>query len=329
MRSADIWGTKAPVRSSGSQVSNLQSAPRVSIGLPVYNGEKYLRQCLASIEAQSYRDYELIISDNASQDGTAAICQELAARNMRARYVRNPTNIGIMQNFAAVVGHARGELFVWIGCDDVWEPQFLEALVQALDETPDAALAYANYDWIGAAGDFRRAGSVQLAPWMPSMAARFLRFGTAGSRVRNLGLYWWWRNPFMIYGLFRRAALVPLLPFEYLFSHCMHADNILLFRFLCQHGVIADDRVLFHYREKERDLLGPGSSYAALPNSDTWQAPLTSMAEEDVILERVLRAIRETSLPPAERGLLRAALPAISWTRRGWLWARARSRLSS
>ena len=73
--------------------------PRVSIGLPVCNGENYLKQALDSIMAQTYTDFELIISDNASTDRTAQICKEYANRDPRIRYYRNEKNLGAARNF--------------------------------------------------------------------------------------------------------------------------------------------------------------------------------------------------------------------------------------
>ena len=283
----------------------------------MFNGARYLRGCLTSIIRQTFRDFELVISDNASQDETPAICQELAARDARVRYVRNPTNIGIMENFAAVVGLARGELFAWIGSDDIWDQGFLETLVEALDGSPDASLACGNYDWIDDAGESRRLGSVQLARWAPKVAAPYLRLGGANGRLHNLCLYWWWRNPFPIYGLFRRASLIPLLPFEYLFADCRHADNLMLLRFLLHHDLVVVDRVLFHYRLKEREFAGPGSYYAAGARTDVPAATARPTTEERALLDRVLRAVEESTLSPVERGILRLAFPVLSRVRKG------------
>lgn len=103
-------------------------SPPVSIGLPVYNGAFFLDDALRSLQQQTFRDFELIISDNASTDGTAAICERHAQGDARIRYVRQATNIGAMGNFRYVLEQARGRHFMWAACDDVWDPQWVEQL---------------------------------------------------------------------------------------------------------------------------------------------------------------------------------------------------------
>ena len=118
------------------------ATPRVTIGLPVYNGERHLRESVESILAQTFEDFELIISDNASTDGSGAIAREVAARDPRVRYHRHPRNLGGAYNHNWVVGQARGEYFRWASDDDIIEPTFLERMVEALDARPDAGLAF-------------------------------------------------------------------------------------------------------------------------------------------------------------------------------------------
>lgn len=115
--------------------------PRLTVGLPVYNGERYLAQALDDLLGQTYTDFELIISDNASTDGTEAICRRYAAADTRVRYVQQGRNIGAAGNHNVVVNEARGELFKWAGHDDLYSPNLLRCCVDALDEHPDAVLA--------------------------------------------------------------------------------------------------------------------------------------------------------------------------------------------
>jgi glycosyltransferase involved in cell wall biosynthesis len=116
------------------------STPNVSIGLPVYNGARYLREAIDSILVQTYRDFELIVCDNASTDETATICAEYAAREPRIRYHRRTHNIGATANFNHTFELARGAYFKWAAHDDVLAPTFLEKCVAALDQAPDAVL---------------------------------------------------------------------------------------------------------------------------------------------------------------------------------------------
>ncbi len=93
--------------------------PEVSIGLPVYNGERYLAIAIESVLRQTFTDFELIISDNASTDSTWEICREYAARDDRIRLCRNETNVGSIRNFDLVFRQARGNYFMWMSHDDV------------------------------------------------------------------------------------------------------------------------------------------------------------------------------------------------------------------
>lgn len=120
------------------------SRPRVSIGLPVYNGEKFLAQALDSILSQSFDDFEVIIADNASTDRTAEICQIYAARDPRICYHCNETNIGAAANFNLTVAMAQGEYFKWAAHDDILDPTFLQRCVDILDSNASTVLVYSK-----------------------------------------------------------------------------------------------------------------------------------------------------------------------------------------
>ena len=129
-----------------------RSAPRVSIGLPVYNGERYLAQTLQSIAAQTFGDFELFICDNASTDATAEIARAFASEDPRARYLRHATNIGFGRNFRSGLERATGQYFKWATHDDPLGPEFLARCVDVLDRDPSVVLAYPRTKLIDAAG---------------------------------------------------------------------------------------------------------------------------------------------------------------------------------
>lgn len=116
--------------------------PRVSIGMPVYNSERWLEQTLRTLRAQTLTDFELIISDNASTDATRAICTGHASQDRRIRYYRNARNIGSSRNYMKVLALARADYFKWASSHDLCDLRFLEHCVTALEAQPDAALAY-------------------------------------------------------------------------------------------------------------------------------------------------------------------------------------------
>jgi glycosyltransferase involved in cell wall biosynthesis len=211
--------------------------PRVSIGLPVYNGERYLREAVDSILNQTYRDLELIISDNASTDATALICQEYVARDPRVRYTRQPHNVGAAANYNHVFALATGEYFKWAAHDDWCAPTYIERCVQVLDRDPEVVLAYTRArvidDTVAPLEDFD--DNFHLLASRPS--DRLHQCFLAGR---------WVFHP--VFGLFRRATLArtPLI-----------ADYVGADLGLLVHVVLAGkchevaDR-LFHRREHQK-----------------------------------------------------------------------------
>jgi len=130
----------------------MKAVPRLSIGLPVYNGEEYLTKSLEALLGQTYEDFELIISDNASTDGTADICHRYAKRDSRIRYFRQPRNLGCSPNHNFVFKQARGELFKMASDDDLYARDLLKRCVDALDEFPQFVLAQSWSALINASG---------------------------------------------------------------------------------------------------------------------------------------------------------------------------------
>src|SRR6516162_7057649 len=119
-----------------------KSAPIVSIGLYVHNGEPFLEQTLVSILVQTFADFELIISDNVSTDRTAEIAQAYAARDPRIRYYRAEHNMGGGWNMRRVLVLATAKYFKWAAADDVLRPDFLRRCVDVLDGDPGCVLAH-------------------------------------------------------------------------------------------------------------------------------------------------------------------------------------------
>lgn len=115
---------------------------RVSIGLPVYNADNFLREAIDSILAQTFTNFELIICDNASTDKTEEICQEYISKDQRIRYYRNEQNIGPARNYNRVFELSKGDYFKWANHDDLCAPEFLEQCVQVLDRLPSVVVAY-------------------------------------------------------------------------------------------------------------------------------------------------------------------------------------------
>lgn len=132
----------------------MHTKSRVAIGVPVYNGEKYLRQALDSILAQTYSDFDLIISDNASTDRTSEICRTYVSADNRIRYFRNEKNLGVAPNFNRVFQLSSHEYFKWAPYDDMVEPEFVARCVDVLDHDPTVALCYSKAKIIDERGEY-------------------------------------------------------------------------------------------------------------------------------------------------------------------------------
>jgi glycosyltransferase involved in cell wall biosynthesis len=128
--------------------------PRVSIGLPVYNGDRYIRETLDSILSQSFSDFELIIADNCSSDETQQICEEYANKNSRIIYHRNEKNLGAAPNYNLAFELSSGEYFKWADYDDILSPDFISRCVEVLDSHPEVAVCFPRAKFIDENGDF-------------------------------------------------------------------------------------------------------------------------------------------------------------------------------
>jgi glycosyltransferase involved in cell wall biosynthesis len=149
--------------------------PRVSVGIPVYNGEPFLAQALDSILGQTFGDFEVIISDNASTDRTQDICRMYMAQDTRIRYVRNDVNLGAAKNYNRVFDLSSGEYFKWAAADDLCAPNYLAKCVAILDRQPEVILCYPQTTIIDEHGNVIRPYDDGLDLCSPSVSHRFRR----------------------------------------------------------------------------------------------------------------------------------------------------------
>jgi glycosyltransferase involved in cell wall biosynthesis len=151
----------------------MKTTPRLTVGLPVYNGQNYLAEAIDALLGQSYEDFELLISDNASTDETRDICLRYAKEDSRVRYIRQERNLGCAPNHNVLVAEARGELFKWAAHDDLYARDMLKLCVDALDEFPDVILAHSYTALIDGQGEITQAVRYSLATSSPDAPQRF------------------------------------------------------------------------------------------------------------------------------------------------------------
>lgn len=213
--------------------------PRVSIGMPVYNGEDFIEQAIDSILAQTYPDFELIISDNASTDRTCEICEQYAARDQRIRYYRVEKNQGAAWNFNRVFSLASGEFFKWAAHDDIILPEFLEKAVAALDQHPEVVLAASHVLIINDDGERVDDYTIRLRVDSPSPRVRF----------RDLVLEW--HLCYDVFGLMR-TDIVRQTP---VMGNYGHGDGVFLERMAVFGPFYEIPGVLFHARIHPRQSM--------------------------------------------------------------------------
>lgn len=172
-----------------------QTAPQVTVGFPVYNGARYLRQALDSLLAQDHPSFEIVLSDNGSTDETPAICAEYAARDPRLRVIRHQVNRGAGWNFNHVVHQARGKYFMWAAHDDLWRADCLSLYTRALEADPQAMLVYGHAVPVGVAG----------TPVAEPYSGFVNDAATSRERLRRLLDHW--ELHAAIYGMYRMSAL--------------------------------------------------------------------------------------------------------------------------
>jgi len=127
--------------------------PQVTIGIPVYQGENYLRDALDSVLAQSFGRFAVVLCDNASTDSTPSICEEYTERDARIRFLRSSTNRGAAWNYNRVFAECNTPYFMWLAHDDRLRTTFLEQTTSLLNREPNVALCYGKTEFIDAHGE--------------------------------------------------------------------------------------------------------------------------------------------------------------------------------
>ncbi len=267
--------------------------PRVTLGVPVYNGERHLEDALDALQAQTWAPLEILISDNASVDRTEAICRRHAAGDPRIRYVRQATNIGAARNFEFVAREARGEYFAWCAHDDRRHPRFVEACVEELLRRPEATVCNTAVTFLDEKGD-------PMDDWTDrNFQTRGL---TRPERAQRLIDHVNWVD---VYGLIHREALLRCLPFEPVWG----GDVVVSMKLLMLGDFAKVDDRLFQYRawtrpmspEKVMSTVTGSSRRVARPYTEMIQALLRaamdgapSREEKVDLVARFLRTLTKS-----------------------------------
>jgi glycosyltransferase involved in cell wall biosynthesis len=276
--------------------------PAVTVGVPVFNGDAFLDECLQSLCAQTFSNFELLVCDNASTDRTAAIAQSHARRDPRIRYLRAERNAGAAANFNLPLAHARAPLFKWAAHDDRCGPTFLARCVEALDRNPAAVGAYPETVDIDAEGRVVRR-------WAPTPA-------TASADVveRCWTLLTHGNESFPFFGVLRTETLRRIRPL----GGYPAADRILLVGLGLRGPLVQVGEPLFEHREHPgRSVRAVGASHGSL----TWWDPVRAVRFPYwCFATELATAIAEGPLPPIQR--LRAMSLLLRWAAENNYWAK-------
>lgn len=183
--------------------------PLITIVLPVYNEELFLRETLESILAQDYQNVEILVSDNHSSDATASICLKYASGDTRIQFFEQPSNIGAIANCMFLVNKAQGKYLIFVAGHDKWSTNYLHSNVRALEGRPSAVISYGTPCWINENG----APFDRFSGW----------YDTVGLPVVSRFFFSLWGKPNPILGLIRRNKLPDLAGYNF-----VGYDNVLL-----------------------------------------------------------------------------------------------------
>ncbi|HEY9335232.1 MAG TPA: glycosyltransferase family 2 protein [Kribbella sp.] len=268
--------------------------PRLSIGLPVYNGEEYLRASIDAVLGQTYTDFELILSSNASTDGTDDICREYAARDPRITFYRQERNVGAAPHHDFVLQKSRGELFKWASGDDLWARDLVARCVELLDQHPDAILAHSYTAAIDGADTVIQALEYPLhtdAPQAPERLRSMLFDGDLPGAIQADDFY----------GVMRTDVLRKVKPHGSFY----HADQVFMAE-VALHGRFLQVPEWLYFRRHH-----DGRALQANPTISSWSRNLDPRRSNRLVhppvrlvAEYILgyfAAVRRSPLTPAER----------------------------
>lgn len=176
---------------------------KLTIGMPVYNGESHIRQALDSLLNQTFADFELIISDNASNDSTSMICQEYTRKDNRIRYFRQTKNIHAYPNFYFVLQEANSKYFMWAAADDIWEPSFIDKNIGILESNENIVGSISEVDKFNSNYSKRKKNDSSITQFRKYMFVH----PVSGSYEKKMAFCLKFRQATMIYAIYRTEEL--------------------------------------------------------------------------------------------------------------------------
>lgn len=221
-----------------------EKRPCLTIGMPVFNGAKFLTEALESVLAQTFRDFELLISDNASTDETELIAKKFESIDSRIKYVRQQSNLGAIGNFLFVFENITTPYFMWFAGDDVMDNDFLDTCIQSLESNKHISMAFTGLVNIDSLGR-----TIREYPQLPNLAG--------GSNLKVLTRFLWEPEVFgkanLFYSVYRTSVLESVVKRKGIQSS-WGSDMSFVFAVILEGGVSVSKKVLFRKRwVRDRD----------------------------------------------------------------------------
>lgn len=259
------------------------SSPLVSIGMPLYNEAKHLRMALDHLLAQDYSNFEIVISDNASSDETASICQTYAQKDSRIHFHQNQSNLGAIANFTRVLQLSGGQYFLWASGHDLWHPFFLSLCVEKLNQHPSAVLCFPIAQSIDESGNVIKTLKAQNTQGVPP-AQRFPQL------LRKSDWY-------LVYGLMRKAALADI--------HQIQIDTVFLAELSLKGEFLLLPQIAFYLRTSPHknyaDAVGEMQRKLMPSSNHLWRERLIERFPFCLQMFQILGTARNHSLLPKEK----------------------------
>jgi glycosyltransferase involved in cell wall biosynthesis len=275
----------------------LPSLPLVSVGMPTYNRPVELRRALQEMMAQSYKNLEILVSDNASPGNEVEkVVRELMALDGRIRYFRQEQNRGGTYNFQFVLDAAKGDFFMWAADDDYRAPTYIEVLVGLMSQSPESAIAFCDFEEVTSSGE-RAAGYPRHLPLLlefvsPNRALRLTRYFLQRESKGKANLF---------YGMLRRSYIDGFVWTDFLRRHAFYgADMLFVFWLLCKGPLLISGQRLY------RCTVGNAKAYSAT-------APLSFYAKLRIPFVLAATQMRYAAQYPLIAGGALGALLGIAW----------------
>lgn len=220
------------------------NVPEVFIGMPAYNGEKFIAKAIYSLIHQSFQNFRLVIADDQSTDGTREIAEAFAARDSRVEYQLNPERLGGARNFSQLARMADTPYFMWAAQDDMWHPEYIEKCLAHLQERPQASVCVTNLFFTDAE-DTKTGG-------LDNMATEGQDIRTAIQTFISYGMW------YALYGLMRTEALQQ----THLYTNRYGGDVLLQLELLLQGEIAKVPEMMFAYRKGDEFKTPQQNMYA-------------------------------------------------------------------